>query len=196
MSEPTDRPIKNDGLPSARPPSAGRRRLLRGGLGASPLLLTLASRPALGGGTGRQCFSPSGFVSMPTSVHGEPTLCNGRSPGYWKNWPKKSWPAPYHPNVKFKSVFTTLGIGQAFKTMTLMQVLETGGGGGVADMGRYIVAALLNAQSGKTPVLSVQAVKDLWSDYEADGQAEVTAGVFWGPEEIKAYIESTWFDGN
>src|SRR4051812_13129232 len=73
-----------------------RRKLLRGGLGAGPVLMTLASRSVL---AGTQCQTPSGFASMPTSRHGTQYNCIGRTPGFWKQEQKfPEWPSPpYFP---------------------------------------------------------------------------------------------------
>src|SRR4051812_7662361 len=80
-----------------RPRNEARRRLLRGGIGTTPLLLTLVSRPVLGQ---LVCRSPSGFVSMPTSAQGTPTMCIGRTPGYWKQSQHfDDWLPPYYPTT-------------------------------------------------------------------------------------------------
>lgn len=62
------------------PIDEGRRRLAKAGLGAGTLIVTMASRSALGA----VCQSPSGFTSGNLSQQGTPPLCNGRTPGYWK----------------------------------------------------------------------------------------------------------------
>lgn len=62
--------------------SGVRRRLVRGGLSAAPLLVTLTSRPVLA----QTCFSPSETLSGTLSHKGDDLpLCQGRSPGVWKN---------------------------------------------------------------------------------------------------------------
>ena len=62
---------------------AVRRRLLMGGLAAAPVMMTLASRPALAE-TPQLCKAPSGFLSGNVSQHGQDIWCQGLSPGYWK----------------------------------------------------------------------------------------------------------------
>ena len=183
-------------------PNRGRRRLLQGGVGASPLLLTLVSRPVLGG---NQCFTPSGFVSMPTSQHGQPQMCLGRTPGFWKQSQKfPEWPSPPywpttvtgpggHKATTFNSVF---GLPSPYSnTKTLLDILQTMGGP-PDDVGRHIVAALLNAAKGWTPVLTVEQVKRIWREYISTGGGlvgfyEPTAGVRWEHEEIVQYLTST-----
>ncbi len=66
----------------------------------------------------------------------------GCTPGYWKQEHHfDSW-VGYSPNQQFSSVFEN-----AFPGMTLLQVLQQGGGG-LKALGRHTVAALLNASSG------------------------------------------------
>ncbi len=93
MSDQT--PETQDTPPEALPNgeiNPSRRRLAGAALGVS-VIFTLASRPVL---AADQCMSPSGAVSGNLSQHGTPTLCTGRSPGYWKN-KGQSWPSPYLP---------------------------------------------------------------------------------------------------
>jgi len=60
-----------------------RRRILKGAAVAAPLMMTVASRPALG--MGARC-TPSAWVSGNLSDHKEDRhSCGGKSPGYWKN---------------------------------------------------------------------------------------------------------------
>jgi hypothetical protein len=82
--------------------------------------------------------------------------------------------------------------GHQFGEMTLLDVLGNGGNdGGYGALGRHIAAALLNAASGKTPVLNVPAVLTIWNDYVATGRYEPTAGVYWDEEKIVTYLKST-----
>jgi hypothetical protein len=67
----------------------------------------------------------------------EPVGC---TPGYWKQEQHfGSWQAPYEQDDLFDAYFE-----DAFPGLTLLQVLE-GGGGGLDALGRHTVAALLNA---------------------------------------------------
>lgn len=68
--------------PSTPQVSGLRRRLVRGGLSAAPLLVTLTSRPVLA----QTCFSPSETMSGTLSHKADDLpMCVGRSPGVWKN---------------------------------------------------------------------------------------------------------------
>ncbi len=59
-------------------PKLGRRRLIKGAVGAAPLLITLASRPAWGGNV---CWS--GIQSGNVSGHRNEECVGGRTPGYY-----------------------------------------------------------------------------------------------------------------
>ena len=61
-------------------PKIGRRRLIKGAVGAAPLLVTLASRPAWGGNV---CWS--GIQSGNVSGHRHDECVGGRTPGYYMN---------------------------------------------------------------------------------------------------------------
>lgn len=198
--------------------NGARRRLLRIGLGAAPVLMTLASRPVLGNGRswqvvgGAQCVAPSGFASMPTSHPGRTYYCSGRTPGYWKQ-PQHfgSWVAPYFPTsvggpgghdaTLFNAVFS-VSQSPYPDTTTLLQVLDPLVDGGVQgagppnDVARHIVAALLNAAAGWTPVLTIAMVQGIWSEYMNTGGGtagyfEPTAGVKWYHDDIVNYLLST-----
>ena len=194
MHDPTNPPPIPDPMPVAGPdPKATRRRLLQGGLAVGPVLMTLVSRPVLA----QQCQTPSGFISGNASVAaGAGPICTGRTPGYWKqpHW-FGSWPPPYYPTTVngsgghkatlFDTVFTPHYSGQ-----TLLEVLELGGGP-PTDLARHVVAALLNAAAGLTPVLTVAVVQTIWSEYISKGYFEPTAGVHWGDAQIVSYLLAT-----
>jgi hypothetical protein len=75
----------------------------------------------------------------------------------------------------------------------MLQVLDIHEGGfGVQSMGRYIVAALLNARAGLTPVLSEATIRTVWNDTINRGYYEPAPGIKWGPSEIIAYVKTTF----
>lgn len=194
MPEPTNPPPNPDSTPVAGPdPKATRRRLLQGGLAVGPVLMTLVSRPVLA----LQCQTPSGFVSGNASVAaGAGPICAGRTPGYWKQ-PQHfgAWTPPYYPTTVagpgghtatlFDAIFTPHYSGQ-----TLLDVLATAGGP-PNDVARHVVAALLNAAAGLTPVLTIAAIQGIWNEYITKGYFEPTAGVHWGDAQIVSYLLST-----
>ncbi|HEV8096575.1 MAG TPA: hypothetical protein VGP71_12655 [Burkholderiales bacterium] len=58
-------------------------------------------------------------------------------------------------------------------------------------MASLIVAALLNAAAGLTPVLSESAVKSIWSEYLGTGSFSPSSGVYWSHDDIIAYLLTT-----
>lgn len=156
--------------------NTSRRRLTGAGLGMSAIF-TLASRPVL---AAQQCTSPSAAASSNLSQHGTPTVCSGRTPGFWKNPQKASeWPSPYSQGTCAKSstgkgksdtsegcssspanwsggtLFHSVFGGSKFKTLSLTQVMALNDSDyqGIRDqdnLGAHIAAALLNAASGFT----------------------------------------------
>jgi len=194
MSDPTQFPSGPEAQPDDQHAHrADRRRLLQGGLAASPVLLTLVSRPVLG-----QCVSDSGMMSSGTS-HPQKhiVVCNGNTPAFWRQEQHfTSWPSPYIPKTvpgigdrqatKFHPCFA----GSQFAGKSLLEVLDPSTIDR-AGLARYIVAALLNAQAGKTPVLTVGKVKTIWSECTAKGCYEPRAGVRWYPSDVVAYLRTT-----
>jgi hypothetical protein len=84
----------------------------------------------------------------------------GCTPGYWKQ-PHHfgNWAAPFTPEMLFADVFE-----DAFPGMTLLEVLQQGGGG-LNALGRHTVAALLNAAAADvTYDLAVGEVIGLFND--------------------------------
>src|SRR5487761_2248275 len=76
MIENSKKPVPETDVPATT--DAGRRRLLQGGLGVAPVVLTLASRSTFGDTSTGQCTTPSGFVSGNTSKPGGSTGCGGQ----------------------------------------------------------------------------------------------------------------------
>ncbi|HZP89013.1 MAG TPA: hypothetical protein VFB54_19535 [Burkholderiales bacterium] len=141
--------------------------------------MTIVSRPALG----QQCLTPSAFGSGNLSrPGGGDQPCTGAVPSFWSA-NTGSWPGAYQPTTKFTDVF---GSGGGFTTQTLSDVL--GGTNGVAS---NIVAALLNAASGRNIAPTVGVVKGIWSEFASTGFFTPTAGVQWNDSQIIFYLQST-----
>lgn len=162
-------------------PGAARRRLLKGGLAGAPVLMTLISRPVLGA----QCLSPSAFGSGNVSHPNQGQPCLGVTPGYWKNH-TSDWPAAIPTAMMFHPFFG----GNQYSGQTMLQVLNDGGGP-PNDVGRHIVAALLNAAKGWNVAPDQTAVRNIWNEYAQSGYFEPTAGVHWDHTQIVAYLTST-----
>lgn len=181
-----------------------RRQFTKSGLAVSGVLLTLASRSAVGGNF--VCKSPSGFLSGNLSQHGTPTTCSGLSPGYWGTHPAQ-WPMPYQPGkcnhktcttaadwskgTSFRSVFNCNGQGVIYSQYSMMQVVWLTGNADPAQLGAHCVAAILNARMATTPVLTEVKVASIFNEWDSKGFFEPTAGVKWFAADIVAYLKST-----
>jgi hypothetical protein len=175
-----------------------RRQLIKGGLSA-PVLMTIASRQALGANF--ECKTASGFSSINQSAHGTPPLCSGRTPAYWKQEQYfGQWRSPYlpvateigsiiYPATLFGGPTTGFNAGP-FSDKTMLEVLNTDGGDAFA-LGRHITAALLNAAAGLTPVLTTSQVVGMWNEYVSKGYFEPTAGVHWDAAKVIEYLGTT-----
>jgi hypothetical protein len=187
-------------------PSLARRRLLRGGLGAAPVLMAAAPRSVMAGGT---CMTGSAYTSWSPSVAASrsPTMytCSGKTPESWLATPLASWPSSC-VNVDTKAgTVTPIKFGARFSPRhygddpSLVQVLQKTSTAGIDCMAKHIVAAYLNAAQGLTPLVVVDPVR-VWSDFHGKGGFyEPTAGVRWGcdtgypsgPGGITPWLRST-----
>lgn len=73
----------------------------------------------------------------------------------------------------------------------MMEVLSLEGYNDQYKLGAYMCAALLNAKMGWTPVLTEDAVKRIWYEYDTSGRFEPTSGIQWTGEQIVTYLQST-----
>jgi hypothetical protein len=172
-----------------------RRRLLRAALTAAPVLMTIASKPVLG----HACVTASATSAGSSAAH-VVSMCSGLTPSQWKARVTE-WPAPYyatthqsldaHPATLFHCPTTGLG-GSTYGDRTMLEVIDVAeGGAGISSLGRYIVAALLNARSGRTPVLTEAGVRMMWNSTINDGYYEATAGIRWSAAQCIAYLKTT-----
>lgn len=203
-------PVANEGQPlrTASVANPSRRRFNRAGVGASAVVMTLASRSVL---ANMACTTASGFHSANMSHH---TLdSNGNCSGLsYSEWMRTSeWSPP--KTSKFADVFgmprldlevgapvggtgiDNTGNGTAglkLQDATLQQALF---GSDTPLVIKYLIAALLNANMGKSTNPTVQSVKEIFADWNAHNSYEVTAGVRWSTEEIIEYLSYTQTPG-
>lgn len=80
-------------------------------------------------------------------------------------------------------------------TMNQVMVMNDSTYLGITDthnLGAHIVAALLNAASGKTDgVLTVAQVKNMWQECQQNGYFVPITGVQWTPARVVEYLQST-----
>lgn len=188
--------IDNGGTPTEGTPSSSekapgelhhfassRRQFTKAGIGLSGVILSLASRPVLGDVV---CKSPSGFLSGNASTHGQQPVCQGRSPGYWKNH-TDSWPIA--TDTRFNSVFPATP-SSVYAKYTLLEVLTPQADDG-QNLGMHLAAAYLNAVSGWTPFLKVETIVAMFTEWQSKGTFSPTSTVQWTSAEIVAYLKAT-----
>ena len=191
MPEPTDKPSSRKPPPSASgDPRAARRRLLQAALGSAPVLMTLVSRPVLA----VQCTTPSGFISANASTAGRGVNCTGHTPAYWQNPANfAQWPPGFKPENPMGTRFNDQFDPNLTGNPLLLTVLRFADDPGSTsnDVARNVSAALLNAAAGLTPVLTVQIVKHIWSEFGTTGFFSPSSGVHWNATEIIEYLLTT-----
>jgi hypothetical protein len=169
-----------------------RRRFIRGSAAASPILLSLISRPVMG--AARFCTA-SGFMSGNLSQPNTSVGCGGLSPGYWKN--HTPWPAPYLSGTKnnhtysggtqFHAVFITGKYN--YGTNAMLQVLWTEPG----SFAFHTIAALLNAASGINGyALTTFQVIQIWNQIMSTGYYLTSNGLQMYESDAKAFFENTY----
>ncbi|MDP1925607.1 MAG: hypothetical protein Q8K57_12605 [Thiobacillus sp.] len=198
-----------------------RRKLAGVAIGASAIL-TLASRPVLAGVCESPSAAFSGNMShhgTPITCSGRSPGYWTQHPESWpapydagnstgqrnqaENW---SGGTLFHPIFDW----VTNGVAKSFladfdnnpisapTSLSMMQVMQMNNGSnpwGLSDpanLGMHIVAALLNAKKGYTPVLSEADVTNMWKEWAGKGYFEPTANVKWFAEDIVKYIVSTF----
>lgn len=189
-------PSDNAGQPpeGLSPTGAARRRLGKAGLGASGVILTLTSQPGMAT-TKLMCTSASAYGSFKPVSHKHASIpCDGRSPGYWKNWPRQWYGAYTSPNAKFGAVFKCLGTTAPMAPMTLLEVLGPPNqykGLDSNNVGMHIVAALLNARSGRVTQLPEWKVLEIWTEYARTRYYSPRKDTSWDGAQIVDYLKST-----
>ena len=164
------------------PKGASRRRIA--GLGLSGVVMTVASTNAM---AGLVCKSPSGALSgnLNSQAPGN-VVCEGRSPGYWKN---HAWPSEVKKNHMFTQYF--FPCSGPLSNCTCKDVLSKQ----AADkhnVAMHIMATYLNVCSGKISFLTRQAVKDMWSEYAMYGSFTPAEGASpWSGQDLVDYLSST-----
>lgn len=178
-----------------------RRRFTKSGLAASGVLLTMTSRPVLGGGTNRPptktgekcCRAPSAWMSGDKSVHGPEPVCDGKSPTWWKNCSPNKWPVS--ASDKFPKHFSC-GANAKSYDFPLIQVCDNNFARFIplAELCSRLVAAYLNCKSGRTPFLKEETVRAMFVECTTKGTFSPTAGVEWSVSECVEYLTATQMD--
>jgi hypothetical protein len=173
---------------------ATRRRLAKAGVGAAGVLLTLESRATM---SPMMCKAPSGALSGGLSSHyGPAPVCQGRSPGYWKNH-TSVWPCS--TGTYFADVFYVAGNRRYCTTKTkntnylcsTMLNLVSPQSFDKYNLAMHAIATYLNIKSGKISFLSVETLLNMWYEVQTKGVYTPTAGVTWNAEQVKNYLQAT-----
>jgi hypothetical protein len=181
-----------------KPTSETRRRLVRGGLSAGPVLVTLTSRPVLA----TTCFSPSETLSGTLShKSGDLPVCDGRSPGVWRQVAEGNaqanvvWPIPHTTLfTAYFTAYTPFYDSSKNRYMTMLEVMQLQGNGDPEKMGFHFIGALLNIMSNRVDprALDVAGLQRMWNEYATTGKYIPFAGATpWTATDIKAYFLST-----
>ena len=178
----------DDVIPTAvtLPPAAMSRRRFAG-LGASGVILTLASQPAMANSVMSTSLTAAGSVvhSQSTSV----IACNGLSPGYYHkaaNWAGTG----IDPNGMFKNYFSTTGVGKLLIPYTMLQIVNgdfaiKSATGKITypstnpdqyNVARHVIATWLNVLSRRVSFFTVESVMTMWAEYAATSSYLPTAG--------------------
>lgn len=203
--EPTSHPEdgRSDAVDQAPAPvtsALNRRALLRAGAGASPVLLTLVSRPVAATTT---CTVASSFVSITTWRSRNPGAttpqCTTRT---CENWVSDArlpiLGFPPRPSYLSNNVAWLMGqtTGSTYDTAVLYQLLDNKGLGVVqtGDLGvvQHLVCLALNAKYGFMPYpggVSAPYVGTIYQNYLKNGSRYMlsTSGINWDSNQVIAW---------
>ncbi|MDO9438284.1 hypothetical protein [Hydrogenophaga sp.] len=175
-----------------------RRRLVRAGLSAAPVMAALKSNSVLAGD--HTCIRPSSFSSLSAA---QMKVSQGRaiktdfeckSHGYWKN-NNAGLATNFKDTTKFLSTTTgfTRDPGNVYSKLTIQQVLDQGGNRNNAALARHVAAAFLTAtafNNDSTRVLLTKSqCKAIW---EGQGTWSPFAGATWTPAQTMAYFDAVY----
>lgn len=183
-----------------------RRKLVRAGLAAAPVMAALKSNTVLAGD--HTCVKPSSFSSLNPANW---VVSKGRavdtnyecfSHGYWKK-DDRAHPSPY--NVKSKSYFVALprraasgsisagfsgGSSSPFYGMTLSDVMDAKGNDDNTALARHLVAffltAVANGDDANRVLLTTAQCKAIWT---GGGVWSPVPGLNWSYTDTMAYFD-------
>jgi hypothetical protein len=166
-----------------------RRRLLKLGVSATPIVLTLVSRPVLAW----HCKPPSAYASANLSGRTQVSTPDGgtRTIASWATNPQQTtnpnynwWPSPYNAQTTLMSAvfFGTTGL--------MLDHLKTG-----LPLEKYLIAALLNTKisGGASTCLSLKDIMEMYK-YGPLGtyQPPDSPGINWNSADIITYLQQNW----
>lgn len=180
----------------AVPVNHARRRFARAGLGASGVILTLASQPGMA--ATRVCKSPSGSLSggLQSRPADQEVKCLGMTPEYWatnQNAWKGAYPVPSTQPAKPATTFAAVFPGGTgvYATYTLLQMLTAPLLDDPSDLGKHLAACYLNIKADKINYLTVESLQRIWRELLSPGYYTPIAGTQWSADQVSLYLQST-----
>jgi hypothetical protein len=174
-----------------------RRALLRAGVGATPVLLSLASGPV----AATTCTVASSFVSVATFKSRNPTVksiaCSTQTADYWKYGSTHFGPTP--PDMLLtvgallgatSSIYNGQTVQAVYMLPAVSSYVEVTGELGTLH---HLMALVLNLRAGHITAAGVfnQAyIQGIWANYKANGNRyKVPASsIDWGDTELIAWL--------
>ena len=192
--------------PGATPGSSAagsRRRFIKGGAAAAPVILTFTSRPVLG--FDNMCLTPSRMISGNHSGFNGPVSCEGTTlSAYQTAAADKGKPPPWY-GTKFTEVFgtTNLYVSEVVLAKDKPQdklgdvFLDSFAGNDAtsnttAQFAAYLIAAYLNALNSVGnvgTVLTTAQVIHMWNDVVGAGEFCPQLTMCWNATQVIAYLQ-------
>jgi len=197
-TQPEDSPESNTS------PAEPRRRFLKGALAAGPVLITLQSKPVLGG----VCQSPSGRISGSMSQRtNQIETCTGYPCSYWRTagsekgggagWieirPDTTFNSVFRPGAMFNSRQFKL-VGHLPRPATMYDVLCATPDRDPFGLCGHFVAAMLNIKSGRVPptVMDSPRLFQVWNEWARTGYYRPSAiAEPWNAMALVQYVKSS-----
>lgn len=167
--------------------SLSRRRLLRGGAAAAPVIATFVSQPVH---AAYSCKSASAFTSANASRPGA-ALCNGANAAWWVA-NQGSWVGCSPATSLFSTYFSVTSSYVA--GTTLLQVLQGTSTTYVDKMARNMVAALLNVKANKIGpgVFTEAQLQTIWLAALGSGYVPLPGASPWYAQQVNQWLASVF----
>lgn len=172
---------------SAQPTGIARRRLLRAGLAAGPVVLAVSGRSAMAG-TCAKGLSPLAWNSLaPTGAdcqltsHTVKTNSLGKSPAGWAA-PNVQWPSNINKNSKFKTFFTG---NSAFTISNSNAKVKDILSGNPASIEAHLFAAYMNAKKDPSYAMTDAEVQAAYI-----GKIGTKSNILLA--DMKGFLAQTW----
>ena len=170
----------------AAPEALSRRNFTKAGIGASGVLLTLASQPGMASSI---CRTPSGSLSGGLQSRAPVVSCSGQLPSYYASG--TTFPGTVSVDTLFGDVFTCNATYGATFGAAKLQTILTHQGFDTVNLGMYLAATYLNIASNRIGFLTLVQLQDIWRDWQALGYYSPTAGTNWDASSIVTYLSGT-----